>query len=470
MVVENIYPQEKISNDLNNSQVMSMSELLAQQEHSFPVIKSDEIIRGVVVSKRPFEILIDIGAKSEGIVDARDLSNLSAEEIAEISVGDTVPVYVLSTTDDEDNEEDQIMLSLSQARIERDWDDAQRMFTAGETIERVVIGHNKGGLIVDFGQLRGFVPGSLLVSGVQTTGPGKANRWSQMIGRELSLKVIEVDREKNRLILSERAVVDETRREEAQQKSEFLATLSEGETRKGQVTRLVDFGAFVDIGGDVEGLIHLSELAWARILHPKEVLNIGDEVEVYVLNIDVPQHRVALSLKRLQPEPWDDVFQYYQVGQVVDAVITKLAEFGAFARIDDRIEGLIHISEMSNKNISHSKQVVAEGQQIKVKIIHIDPERRRMGLSIKQLDESVEEDQEVQSVVEETQAIVEETQPVVEEVQAIVEETQPIVEETQLVFKETEAIVAEVQPIVEETQPIVEEVQPIVEETQARLI
>ncbi len=433
MAVEKIHPRIKFSNDSQDTQTESMSELLAQ-ETAYPVIRAGEIIRGVVVSKSQFEILVDVGAKSEGIVDAKDLSNLSPEEVAEIHIGDVIPVFVLSADSDEednDNDEDQIILSLSQARIERDWDEALRMFKSSETIERVVVGHNKGGLIVDFGQLRGFVPGSLLISGVQATTPGKANRWSLMIGRQLRLKVIEVNREQNRLILSERAASEEIRREEAQQKAEYLATLTEGETRAGKVTRLVDFGAFVNIGGEVEGLVHLSELAWARISHPKEILKVGDEVQVYILSVDAAQNRVALSLKRLQPEPWDDIFKYYQVNQVVDALITKVADFGAFARIDDRIEGLIHISEVSAKNVTHPKQVLTEGQQIKLKIIHIDPERRRMGLSVKQVDELVEEnsptaDQETTPSPDQTQSsATAEVQPTDAEVQPTTAEVQP---------------------------------------------
>jgi len=371
-----------------NYEIMSMAELLAQEEDTFPVIKTGEIIKGVVAKKTPNEILVDIGAKSEGIVDSKDLSKLSPEEIAKVRLGDTVYVYVLRASDDED---DRTILSLSQAKAEQDWDEAERLFASGETVDRVVIGHNKGGLIVDFGQLRGFLPGSQLVTG-QSGGTMKGgSRWNQLVGKELTLKIIEVDRAKNRLILSERIVVDEIRQQEEQEKLTFLKTITEGETRDGKVTRLVEFGAFVDIGGGVDGLVHLSELAWARILHPSEILKVGDEVKVHVLGVDVAQQRVALSLKRLQPEPWDDVFEHYEINQVVEAIVTKLTDFGAFARIDDRIEGLIHISEIAEKNVTHPEQVVSEGEKIKVRIINIDPDRRRMGLSIKQVETVVED-------------------------------------------------------------------------------
>lgn len=368
------------------NQIMSMAELLAQEEGSMPIIKSGEIIKGVVARKSSSEILVDIGAKSEGVVDSKDLNKLTPEEVSQVRLGETIYVYVLRAADDED---DRAILSLSQAKAEQDWDEAEKLFGDGEIVERTVIGHNKGGLIVEFGQLRGFLPGSQLVTG-QSSSPNKGSRWSQMMGKELRLKIIEVDREKNRLILSERLVVDANRKEEEKKKVAFLETLSVGEVREGTVTRLVDFGAFVDIGGGVDGLVHLSELAWARILHPKEVLSVGDEIQVYILNIDISQQRVALSIKRLQPEPWEDVFEHYQINQVLEAVVTKLTDFGAFARIDDRIEGLIHLSEISHKNITHPNQALSEGEKIKVKIINIDPDRRRMGLSIKQIEDVVD--------------------------------------------------------------------------------
>jgi small subunit ribosomal protein S1 len=385
MAVDNIQPPQKTSDNSENNQIISMADLLAQEDLTFPVIKMGEIVKGVVAKKSSSEIFVDIGAKSEGVVDSKDLGKLTQEELSQINIGDTVFVYILNTgTDDEDRAE----LSLSQAKAEQDWDFAQRLFKTGESVERPVVGYNKGGLIVEFGQLRGFVPGSQVVTG-QSGGVGKSTgRWNQMVGKTLSLKIIEVDKERNRLILSERLVMDEAREKDNEKKSEFLHTLTEGQTVTGRITRLVEFGAFVDVGGGIDGLIHLSELAWARILHPNEILSVGDEVQVYVLNVDIEQQRVALSLKRLQPEPWSKVFEHYQINQVVDAVITKLTDFGAFARIDDRIEGLIHISEISNKNITHPNQMVTEGDKIQVRIINIDPERRRMGLSIKQVDET----------------------------------------------------------------------------------
>ncbi len=365
-----------------DNDMVTMADLLAQEEDFFRVLNAGEIVKGVVASKRPGEILVDVGAKSEGIVDPKDLNNLSPEELAAIKVGETIPVYVVSTQSDEEGH--RILLSVSQARVEKDWDEAERLFKAEETIESTVIGNNKGGLIVNFGQVRGFVPGSQLDNS-QFGGPSRPDRWSQLTGETLRLKIIEVDRSRNRLILSERAVAEERRHEREKEREQFLSELVEGDVRRGRVTSLANFGAFVDIGG-VDGLIHLSELAWTHVSHPRDVLNVGDEIEVYLLNVDREQQRVALSLKRLEPEPWSQVFDFYEINQIVDAVITKLTNFGAFARIDDRIEGLIHISEITDKNITHPREVLSEGQEVKVRIIHIDPERRRMGLSMKEVE------------------------------------------------------------------------------------
>jgi len=362
-----------------DKQMLTMAELLAQEEGFLRVVQSGEIVKGVVASKRPGEILVDVGAKSEGIVDPKDMSNLSPEELADIKVGDTIAAYVLSTQADEEGP--RILLSLTQARVEKDWDKAEEMFESGETIASAVIGSNKGGLIVNFGRVRGFVPGSQL-DNAQFGGSHRPDRWAQLSGETLTLKIIEVDRSRNRLILSEKAAAAETRKEREKEKSQFLSELVEGDVRAGRVTSLANFGAFVDIGG-IDGLIHLSELAWTHVSHPREIVKVGDEINVYILNVDRGKQRVALSLKRLEPEPWSQVFDYYQINQVVDAVVTNLTDFGAFARIDDRIEGLIHISEISNRNIAHPGDLLSEGQELKVKIIHIDPDRRRMGLSVK---------------------------------------------------------------------------------------
>ena len=365
------------SDDLADSQpAMTMAELL-EQACNLKEVRRGDIVKGTIVSITPSEILVDIGSKSEGIVAGREIEKLSQEDLDTLQVGSEVPVYVVRPDDEEGN----TILSLARAQAERDWLNAQDMYESGETYEGDVVGYNKGGLIVHFGQIRGFVPGSQLMGGQRAGAAGKEGQWDHMIGESLRLKIIEIDRRRNRLIFSERAAAEEWRR---QQKEELLRNLKEGDVLTGRVTSLADFGAFVDLGG-ADGLIHLSELSWSRVSHPRNLLQVGDEVEVYVLNIDVERQRIGLSLKRLQPEPWSQVLDTYEIGQIVDAKITKLANFGAFAQIGD-VEGLIHLSELTDANITHPREVVQEGDQISVKIIRIDPERRRIGLSLKQAE------------------------------------------------------------------------------------
>lgn len=382
---------------------MTMAELL-ESSMELQTIEKGTIIRGTVVSISDNELLVNVRSKYEGIVKAKDLERVDPEYLAEIKVGDEIPVYVVHLADDEGY----VILSLNKAVVERDWEKAQKLFTAGEILEREVISTNKGGLIVAFGSVRGFVPGSQLDS-AHVGHADKTGQWNHMIGKKLSLKIIEVDRRRNRLILSERAAQEELRQ---QQKQEMLFDLAEGQVIKGgRITSLADFGAFVDLGG-AEGLIHLSELAWTQVSHPRDVLKVGDQVDVYVLNIDQERQRIGLSLKRLQPEPWSLALENYQPGQIVNAVITKLTNFGAFARIDNTLEGLIHISELSQKQVTHPREVVNEGDEVQVRIISIEPNRRRMGLSMKQASE-----EEAWSEGDETQPDVQDGQSESEELQ-----------------------------------------------------
>jgi len=300
-----------------------------------------------------------------------------------LKVGDEVPVYVLNPEDKNGN----TILSLSRAQLEKDWQTAQKLFEAGECFETTVSGYNKGGLIVRLGKVRGFVPASQLVppsQKAQEAPQSNEERWARMVGQPLRLKIIELDRRRNRLILSERAAMREWRK---QQKEKLLNELQEGDIVRGRVSSLCNFGAFIDLGG-TDGLVHLSELSWERVSHSKEVLRVGEEVDVYVLNVDREKRRIGLSIKRLQPEPWSLVSEKYAVGQLVQGTITKLTDFGAFARLDnDEIEGLIHISELSKDPITHPKEVVREGDVVTLRIIRIDANRRRIGLSLKRVAE-----------------------------------------------------------------------------------
>ncbi len=339
----------------------------------FKELQRGQVVEGIIVHVGENEVLVDVGSKSEGVIYEREIERLGVEAKAKLQVGKTLLVYVLTPEDKNGN----IALSLSRAQAERDWRKAEIFEKSGEIFEGEVAGYNKGGLIVRMGKVRGFVPASQIVSQPSSTEPG------DMVGKKLRFKVIEIDRTRNRLILSERAAMREWRK---QQKEELLSELQEGDTRTGEVISLCDFGAFVDLGG-ADGLIHLSEMSWRRVTHPNEVLAVGDKVQVYVLNIDRERKRIGLSLKRLQSDPWSIIAQQYQEGQLVEGTITKLVKFGAFARLsEDDIEGLIHISELSNEHIAHPKEVVKEGDVVTLRVIRIDSERRRIGLSLKRVD------------------------------------------------------------------------------------
>lgn len=371
-----------------------MQGLLDNSTFGFKDIKRGDVLTGTIVRMSPQEILVDVGSKSEGIISGRELEHLPADVLSELKVGDEVMTFVVNPEDRNGN----IVLSLSRAQAEKDWREAEDLFKSQDVFEGQVAGFNKGGLIVKVGKVRGFVPASQLVS---AHGSGKAEeaaeseegesgrpeeRWQPLVGKKLQLKVIEMDRSRNRLILSERAAMRDWRKI---QKEKLLSELHEGMQLKGKVISLADFGAFVDLGG-ADGLVHLSEISWKRVTHPREVLKVGQEVEVEVLNVDHDRKRIGLSLKRLEPDPWSLVENRYKIGQLVEGTITKLAKFGAFARIkdDDQIEGLIHISELSDGRINHPKEVVREGQILTLRIIRIDAERRRLGLSLKRVDQA----------------------------------------------------------------------------------
>jgi small subunit ribosomal protein S1 len=362
----------------------SMSEML---EHylSCQRLERGQVILGSIVRIASNEIVVDVGAKCEGIVPEHDLDRLSPLDREAIQVGDEVLVYVVNAEDANGN----IILSLSRARIASNWHKAQRLLESQEIIESQVVDCNRGGVIVRIGELRGFVPGSQLNLSRVANGPSAdlegENRWAPLVGETLQLKVIEVDQKRNRLILSERVALRDWRRS---QSTKLLKELTEGDTRQGRVTSLADFGAFVDLGG-IDGLVHLSELSWKRVLHPREVLGVGQEVEVYILRVDRERQRVALSLKRLQPDPWVYVEERYEEGSLVEGMITRLTKWGAFASIigDEAIEGLIHISELTDDPIVHPHEAVQPGQALTLRVISVDGARRRLGLSLKQASE-----------------------------------------------------------------------------------
>lgn len=361
-----------------------MEQFLNDPAHDYKTLTYGQVMDGEVMFVDRDEILVDIGSKSEGIIPSREFSTLTDEEKAAISVGDTILVFVVQA----ENQEGQAVLSIDRARQEKSWRVLQEQHEAAETIMAEVTNYNKGGLLVNLDGVRGFVPASQVTEIRGGDDGTKQADMARLIGTSLPLKIIEINRHRNRLILSERQAVQEKR---DSMKERLIEELTEGETRTGRVTSICDFGAFVDVGG-ADGLVHLSELSWSRVKHPSEVLSVNEEVDVYVLGINADEKKIALSIKRTQPEPWSQVATKYEVGQLVRSTVTQLANFGAFARIEDGIEGLIHVSELSEQRIGHPRQVVAEGQDMILRIIRIDPQRRRMGLSLRRALEATDEE------------------------------------------------------------------------------
>jgi small subunit ribosomal protein S1 len=359
-----------------------MEQFLKNPAHDYRNLQYGDTVDGVVMRVDKDEILVDIGSKAEGVVPSREMQSLPAEDRAILKAGDTLLVFVVQSED----REGRAVLSVDKARQEKSWRRLQLVHEAGEVIEAKVVNYNKGGLLVNLDGVRGFVPSSQ-VSGI-SRGPEtqKQSDMARMVGSSLPLKVIEINRNRNRLILSERQAVQDVREG---RKGELLSSLKEGDVRSGIVTSVCDFGAFVDIGG-ADGLVHLSELSWSRVKHPSEVLRPGEKVNVYVLSVDNERKRIALSIKRTQNEPWTTIGDRYQLGQMVEGTITQLASFGAFARIEDGVEGLIHVSEMGDGHVQHPRDAVQEGDVVQVRIIRIDPARKRMGLSMRQVGEAEE--------------------------------------------------------------------------------
>lgn len=352
-----------------------LEQYLADPSHDYKTLKYGDVMDGVIMRIDRDEILVDIGSKSEGIVPAREFSSLTSDEKQVLAIGETVLVFVVQP----ENQEGQAVVSIDRARQEKSWRKLQEIYEANEVIEAEVTNYNKGGLLVNLDGVRGFVPASQVSEIRGGDDASKQADMARLIGTSLPLKVIEINRHRNRLILSERQAVQERR---DVMKEKLIEELKEGEVRRGRVSSICDFGAFVDIGG-ADGLVHLSELSWSRVRHPSEILRVGQEIDVYVLGINAQEKKIALSIKRTQAEPWSQVAAKYEVGQLVRGTVTQLANFGAFARIEDGIEGLIHVSELTDERITHPKQVVKEGDELLLRIIRIDPQRRRMGLSLR---------------------------------------------------------------------------------------
>jgi small subunit ribosomal protein S1 len=382
MFEENDPEGQKNNNPEEMGDFNEMEALLAAS--TTPInIKRGDVVDGVIVRIDQDEILVDIGLKSEGVLSTKELPATGDWSFNELHLNDKVLVYVIQP----ETPDGHALLSLKRANAERQWRVAEEQYKNNELLKAKVIDYNKGGLIVDVSGIRGFVPISQILNlkreEVASGGESQetAAKLQSMKDKEMQLKIIEINRARNRLILSERLAAQEWRQ---RRREELLDELKPGEVRRGVVSNLANFGAFVDLGG-ADGLVHISQLAWSRVNHPSEVLKVGQEVEVQVLSVDKDKKKIALSIKRAEVDPWTTVEQRYTPGQVVTGVVTKIAPFGAFARIEDGIEGLIHLSELTPG--MDPKASLHEGQQLQLRILRIDAERRRLGLSLRQAEE-----------------------------------------------------------------------------------
>jgi small subunit ribosomal protein S1 len=366
---------ENSNNDSNN-----MASLLEKEGLGIDFPSQGEIRNGTIASISQGQILVSVGTKSEGVISGKEFEAIPSTELSTLSVGLEIPVYVVNPEDQNGT----LVLSYVRAREEVGWQQAEEMLASKGSFHSKIIGFNKGGLIVPLGTLRGFVPASQIALSrrANISGDTPEQKWSKMVGMEVDVCVIEVDRERRRLILSERAASTETRET---LKERVIDELKEGEIRSGHVTSLAEFGAFVNING-ADGLVHLSEISWDRIQHPGEVLKVGQEIKVKVISIDREKKRIGLSIRQLQDDPWSNQAAAFTVGQLVQGKITRLTKFGAFAQLDGDIEGLIHISELSEKRIEHPKEVLKEGDTVTLRVIKIDPANHRIGLSLRRVD------------------------------------------------------------------------------------
>jgi small subunit ribosomal protein S1 len=384
---QGVAPESNLPAEDTNNTHTNMETLLDQEGMSLDFPQPGEVRTGVVASISQSQILVSVGAKSEGVITGRELEAIPAEERLALQLGQEILVYVLSAEDNSGN----VVLSYTRAQEQKGWAEVEKMLEEGSSYEGKVDGFNKGGIIVPVFGLRGFIPASQLGISrrMAVTGDTPDARYAKMIGEPITVRVIEVDRKRRRLILSERAASSETRQSI---KERVIESLKEGEVYTGKVTSLADFGAFVNVNG-ADGLVHLSEISWERVQHPSEVLEVGQEVQVKIINIDREKKRIGLSIRALQNDPWQSKVAKFKVGQLVEGIITRLTKFGAFARLEGDLEGLIHISEISENRIEHPKEAgLHDGSVVTLRIIRIDPEQRRIGLSLRKVDSGAYKD------------------------------------------------------------------------------
>ncbi len=388
-------PQGSDASQQGDQNNQSMESLLASENLNVDMPQAGEIRTGTIASIASSQILVSIGAKSEGIISGRELDQLSAEEKEILVIGAEIPVFVINPEDENGN----VVLSFRRAQEQISWENVEKMLEDDRVYDSKIVGFNKGGLIVMVGGLRGFLPSSQIsaMRRSQASGDTPEQRWQKMVGEPITVRIIEVDRERRRLILSERSISTESRQSI---KERVIDELEVGKVYTGRVTSLSDFGAFVNVNG-ADGLVHLSELSWERVQHPREILEVGQEVNVKVINIDREKKRIGLSMRALADDPWTSRVEKFTVGQLVEGVITRLTKFGAFARLEGDIEGLIHISEMADHRIDHPKEVLKEGDVCTLRIVRIDTDQHRIGLSLRKVDSGAYADKDYKKLIEE---------------------------------------------------------------------
>ncbi|MDP9325780.1 MAG: 30S ribosomal protein S1 [Candidatus Dormibacteraeota bacterium] len=352
--------------------VLTMQDYLDLDDQNIRQLSHGDIVDGVVVRVDPDEVLVDIGSKSEGVISNRELGMRGDPNAIQLNEGDEIKVYVLSP----ENEDGNVVLSLRRAKAEGIWTQAAEREQAGEVVEAEVREQNKGGLIVNVLGLRGFLPTSQVSRQF-------ANAPEELLTQKIQVKILEVNRKRNRLIVSQKAAMDEDR---ARQREELFEKLQVGDVVKGRVSGLTTYGAFVNLGG-ADGLIHISELSWDRVNSVNEVLSVGDEVEVKVIKLDHELSRISLSLRQMSEDPWETIEQRFPSGSIVKGEVTKTKKYGAFLQLDDGIEGLLHISELTWEHVEKTEDVVSPGDQLEVQVLNADRVRRRISLSLKQLQE-----------------------------------------------------------------------------------
>ncbi len=433
--------EEQQSEEQQADEMLFEQYLAEEEDLSLP--ERGDLREGIVVEVRSNELLVNIGAKRDGIVPQSDLNRLEDDYAGTLREGETVPVVVSKLT----TNEGMLVLSIADALQKKDWLVAEKMLESGEITVRKVVGYNKGGLLADFDHLRGFIPASHIVGLPRNMNEEQRNeRLQQVVGQELPVKVIEVERQRRRLVLSYRLAEREYR---AGRKAQLFEELTVGAVVEGEVRSLRPFGAFVDIGG-ADGLLHVSEIGWTPVSHPRDVLKVGEQIQVEVLRLDPERSRIALSRKRLLSNPWESIEERYKVNDTILVTVTRVIDFGAFAQLEPGIEGLVHISELADITVAEPLKMVSSGDRIPVKILRIHPDRQRIGLSRRQADEIVGQallETEVENLenkaAAEQEASVAEPEASVGEAEETPGEPEALVAETEASPSEPEAPVGE---------------------------